>query len=109
MVSMAKTPEGLIQDAVCQFLEWKRYTFWRQNTVGLYDPTKKIFRAMPKYAMKGVSDIIVLKDGRAMFIEVKSKTGKLSEAQVAFKETVERAGCAYFTVRSVDDLISLGF
>lgn len=107
---MAKqTPEGLVLNAVCEYLEYKGYFFWRNNSTGVYDVTNKRFRSIPKHALNGVSDIILLVDGRAMFIEVKSEKGKLSESQKYFKERVEEAGSLYYEVHSLDELIKFGF
>jgi hypothetical protein len=36
---------------------------------------------MPKHAMRGVPDIIVVKDGKFIGIEVKTKDGRLSADQ----------------------------
>lgn len=106
---MAKqTPEGNVLNAVCEYLEYKRHTFWRTNTHGVYDTVKKTFRTMPKYALKGVSDLILLKDGKAIFIEVKAPKGVLSEHQKDFGAIVTNAGAEYIVVRSIDDIISKG-
>lgn len=106
---MAKTPEGYVLDALCEYLATKGYIFWRQNTVGVYDVGQQRYRTMPRYSMKGVSDIIVLVDGTAMFIEAKAGKGKQSPDQQNFQQMVEMAGCKYFVARSIDDLISQGF
>lgn len=108
---MAKktTPENLVLNAVCEYLEKKRYVFWRQNNAAIFDPIKKIWRKPPKYSVNGVSDIIVLKNGQAIFIEAKSYKGEMSEDQLNFEAMVEKAGCKYYLVRSVDDLIYYGF
>lgn len=52
--------ESDIQRAICDCLALKKHFFWRQNTTPIFDPTKKTFRKMPKYSLKGVPDIIVL-------------------------------------------------
>jgi len=104
-----KISESEILNAVCEYLTLKHYTFWRSNNVPIYDPRKKIFRRMPKYSMKGVSDIILLLDGTAWLIEVKTEKGVLSEHQKIFKALVEKRKCIYLVVKSVDDLIVAGF
>lgn len=101
--------ENEILNVVCEYLTLKRYTFWRQNTTAIFDPTKKIFRKMPKYSMRGVSDIILLLDGTTFFLECKTEKGVLSEYQKNFKQLVEKNKCVYLVVRSVDDLIKKGF
>ena len=54
----------------------------------------------------GFADLIVLSGGRVLFLEVKSKTGRLSPAQVAFRDTVQAQGFAWALVRSVDDALA---
>ena len=99
--------ENIIQDAICQYLTLKRYFFWRSNTTGLYDPKTQGFRRMPKYAIAGVPDIIIISDGFFIGLEVKDK-GKQSDNQKAFEENCTKAGGVYAVVRSVDDVIALG-
>lgn len=94
--------------AVCAYLTIKRCHFWRQNTAGVFDPTRQTWRALSPYAMRGVSDLILLKDGKAIFLEVKSAIGKLSPDQIKFKAFVEEAGSTYYTIRSIDDVMKLG-
>jgi len=53
----------------------------------------------------GVSDIIGCYHGRFMAIEVKAPSGKISEAQQAFIDSVNAAGGLAFVARSVDDVI----
>lgn len=59
--------------------------------------------------MKGVSDIIILKDGRSIFVEVKAPRGYQSPEQKEFQAFVESAGCQYIVVRHPDDLEKAGF
>lgn len=53
----------------------------------------------------GFADLIVLSGGRVLFLEVKSKTGRLSPPQVAFRDTVQAQGFAWALVRSVEDAL----
>lgn len=106
---MAKpTPESLVMRAIGEYLEYKRYTFWRQNNFATFDVTKHIHRAMPKYSLKGVSDFILLKNGKVYFIEAKAPKGVQSPEQKKFRAQVEEAGAVYILARSLDDLMSCG-
>lgn len=101
--------ESAIQAAICDYLALKKLFFWRQNTAPTFDKTKGVFRAMPKYAMKGVADIIVITDGGfAVFLEVKRPKGKQSEDQKLFEERCKKIGCEYYVVTSVDKVKELG-
>jgi len=54
----------------------------------------------------GFSDLLVISEGKVMFIEVKSATGRLRPAQEAFRDAVTRQGFGWALVRSVDDAIA---
>lgn len=99
--------EGAVQQSVCKYLALKKISFWRQNNFPPYDVKKQCFRKMPPYSTKGVSDLIALKNGKAYFLEIKDKA-KQSDDQKKFEELVERAGCVYAIVHSIDDVIKLG-
>lgn len=54
----------------------------------------------------GFSDLIVLGAGRCLFLELKSKTGRLSDAQVEFRAFVLAEGHSWALVRSLDDALA---
>ncbi len=55
----------------------------------------------------GVSDLVVLlPGGKAVFMEVKTATGKQSENQKRFQARVESLGFAYCIARSQQDALS---
>tara|TARA_R110002096_G_scaffold217142_2_gene405162 strand:+ start:664 stop:1008 length:345 start_codon:yes stop_codon:yes gene_type:complete len=53
--------------------------------------------------MSGVSDLIIILEGRVLFIEVKTKTGTQSKTQKSFQKKVERLGFPYYLVRSLEN------
>lgn len=97
-----------IQLAICDYLALKKHFFWRTNTVGMYDPTKKVFRAMPKYGRSGIPDIILIKDGFFIGLEVKRPKTYQGEAQKEFEKRCKENGAEYHVVRSIDDVIEIG-
>ena len=51
----------------------------------------------------GVPDLaFVLPDGRAAFFEVKTRTGRLSPQQIAFRDRCNAVGAPYAMARSVE-------
>ena len=102
------TPEGEILAAICDYLELKRYFFYRNNNAPIFDATKKIFRKMPKHTMRGIPDIVVIRDGKYVGLEVKSKTGKQSPFQKDFQQLLEENGGKYAIVTSIDDVMAIG-
>ena len=65
-------------------------------------------RALPKHTPKGLADILVVKDGRAIFLEVKNETGRPSQDQLDFGRDVMAAGADYRIVRSIEDVQAAG-
>ena len=56
----------------------------------------------------GEPDFVILADGgRVLFVECKSRTGKLSPAQAALKHHAEKLGHTVHVVRSLEDFLEL--
>jgi len=55
---------------------------------------------------EGTPDLIVINDGRAIFLEVKSYTGAVSEAQKRCHAELRRARCPVYVVRSLDEVVN---
>jgi hypothetical protein len=53
----------------------------------------------------GFADLVVLCDGRVLFLELKSLKGRLSPAQEAFRNAVLAQGFGWALVRSLDDAL----
>lgn len=103
-----KEKETDIQRAICTYLALKGHFFWRSNNITVYDPTRKTFRAMPKYSMKGIPDIIVIKEGCFIGLEVKTKTGTLSEGQQTFMALCMKHNAEYYVVKNIEDVQKVG-
>lgn len=106
MRSTAKETD--IQRAICDYLALRRHFFWRNNNTPIFDTKRQIFRAMPKYTLKGRPDIEVIKDGWYIALEVKNGKGKQSDAQKEFEKGCVDAGGEYHVVRSIDDVKEIG-
>ena len=70
------------------------------KTIGVYH--WKVWQGLG--SKKGISDIIALINGTALFIEVKTPTGKLSPSQEEFLMDVNYHGGIGLVVRSVEDV-----
>lgn len=53
----------------------------------------------------GIPDIVGIWQGKPLFIEVKTRKGKLSEVQKAKINEIKRAGGIAFVARNLDDVI----
>lgn len=101
--------ETEIQKQVCEYLANKNHFFWRNNNTPIYDIRKKVFRAMPKYTMRGIADILVITDGGfVVFLEIKTTKGRLSADQRAFRSKCEEVGAEYYIINNKDQLKDLG-
>lgn len=103
--------ETEIQASICEYLQYKQnrgqLMFWRQNNTPVFSDGR--MRALPKHSRRGVPDIIVIKQGQFIGLEVKTSKGRLSKSQKDFRDDVRNIGCAeYEIVRSVEDVQSLG-
>ena len=82
---------------------------WRQNS-GTFqernrDGTTRYIRANTQ---RGMSDIMgVLRDGRTLAIEVKSRTGRMRPGQEEFLSSIRAAGGVAGVCRSVEDAMKL--
>ncbi len=55
-------------------------------------------------SFRGLADMQALKMGRCIFIELKTKTGRLSEVQKDFQRMVENSGVEYIVARDINDV-----
>jgi hypothetical protein len=105
-----RATEAEIQKAVLGLLEKHPRVAWahRMNTgVTRAEYTNKAgvtSERFIRFAFKGCSDILgQLKDGRFLAIECKRHDGKLSDAQAAFLEVVQRNHGVAGVARSAED------
>lgn len=106
--TVQRVPEEYVQNAICGYLRWKRYFFWRQNNTPVYDVKQRRFRKMNLYSMKGVSDLILIHEGHPYFIECKGSHTPQSDDQKEFQKRVEESGGTYVLARSVEDVQAVG-
>lgn len=74
------------------------------HTTGQFDRGTGSYRKHSVYAVNGVSDVVALKDGVVLFLEVKAPHGKQSADQVKFMKAVRSMGGNYEVVTSVEDV-----
>ncbi len=93
--------ENGLTKAILTYLAYKGVFAWRQNNGGVYDPTRKSYRA--NSSMAGVPDIIgITRDGRFLGIEVKSKSGRQSDHQKEFEKKCKDNNGIYILARDMD-------
>jgi hypothetical protein len=55
----------------------------------------------------GVADMVIVKDGRAYFLEMKRRLGKQSANQLEFEADAIRAGAEYAVAHSFDEALKI--
>lgn len=55
--------------------------------------------------MPGVSDLVVIAEGRVLFVEMKAPKGRQSRYQKVFQDAIERLGFKYEICRSVSEFL----
>jgi hypothetical protein len=94
------TKETYIVHAILDWCGWHNILAWR-NQSGAIRPEKGGYIKMGK---PGSPDIIAVKEGHFIGIEVKNEIGKQNANQKAFQEELEAAGGTYLLARSIEDV-----
>jgi hypothetical protein len=104
---MKQAAENDILQAICEFLWYNKIFFYRNNNTPTYDAARRAYRAMPKWGMKGISDIVGVFRGRPMYIECKVKGKYASKEQKEFIQKILDEGGIAGVCRSIDDVKKL--
>ena len=93
-MSEPKMTETDIRRQVQDYLRWRNwFVFYVLQGLGAY---------------RGIPDLIAVKCGRVLFIELKTARGRQSVHQVKFQADLEAAGGEYILCRGADDLLKRG-
>lgn len=61
-------------------------------------------RRLVKMCEAGTPDWLIITNGRPIFIECKSSTGRQTETQRQTQHKIEQAGAVYCIIRTIDEL-----
>lgn len=102
----AEPKEASVLASVLQALNfYPSVVFAHRFNSGAYAVGEGKARRFIRFGFPGCPDILgMLRGGRLLAIEVKTTSGRVSEAQAAFLEAVSAHGGLSFVARSVDDL-----
>ena len=84
------TPETIIKKEIKDWLKLNRWFVFH------------LLAGLGGYA--GISDLIAIKDGTVLFIEVKTKNGKMSPGQIKFQVDCCVNGGRYIIARGYEDI-----
>ena len=104
-----KETEAQIQKTILQWAAlYNRILMHRINVIGtpLHKAGKTIYRPSTNKGMADIhATVMVNKIPVSVWLEVKTKKGRISANQKAFKDSVEAAGGFYYVVRSIEDVM----
>ena len=93
--------ESDTQKAIIEYLKIKRIFHYRQNSGAFMTKSGGFMRAS---SVNGLPDIVAIKDGIYIGLEVKTPKGKQQESQKHIQNEITKAGGLYFVVKSLDDV-----
>lgn len=100
------TPEKRIETQILNFLRMNDIYAWKNESTGVYDPVRKVFRTNHNpFKIKGTSDILGIYHGTFLAIEVKTAKTYPTADQKLFMENIRERGGIAFVARSIDDVI----
>jgi hypothetical protein len=102
---MAKTQTNETTRKIIAYLFKQGVFAWRQETGGIYDKSRNIYRTAAK---TGVSDILAClpSNGTLLAIEVKTGTDRLRDEQIGFLENVRRMGGLAIVAKDFEDFLN---
>jgi len=102
--STASLSERQIESEILLKLNQLPNTYaWKNHSMGVYDPMRNTFRRLSGFAIKGVSDILGIHQGKMLCLEVKSEKGRVRPEQRAFLDRMSSLGAICGVVRSWQD------
>jgi hypothetical protein len=96
------TPEGQIKRSILEYLSNRGIFCWINQSVGLRGRKNN-----SRFSGNGTSDILGIFQGSLLAIEVKTKTGKVSERQQKFIDEINSRGGIAGVCRTIDDVEEL--
>jgi len=98
------TKTNSLTQAVLKLLNYNGFRAWRTGNHAVYSVKRKSFMKNPSRLL-GIPDICgYRKDGKAIFVEVKTGKDKLSEAQKHFLSEAEKAGCIVIVAENIEQV-----
>jgi hypothetical protein len=102
------TKTNLLKRLVISDLKSRGHLAWGNNTMGVWDPRKKVFRKNQDRSAIGTADIVCcLKGGLYLELEVKADRDKQSAAQEWHERDVCATGGMYFVIKEFRDYQNL--
>lgn len=103
-----KVLEKDIQKQIIQWLKWQKDIYFIRNN----SFAGKIVRpngscGWVNNAKRGSPDVVLLKDGQFIGLEIKTKQGRISDAQREAQKAIQACGGQYYVVRNLEEVINI--
>lgn len=95
--------EQAIENQCLMWLKANHIFGFKVRSVGTFDPRKRVFRTN-KWFRRGCPDIVCCFSGLFVGLEIKTRTGRLSEHQVDFHRDIKAHKGLVYVVRAVEEL-----
>lgn len=93
------TPEKAIEHQIEGYLRMKGYYVQKMQAGSMFVEGRRI-----KMSKAGTPDILAIKDGQAIWIEVKAPKGKVTVLQETKMKELESYGCKCYIAHSVEEV-----
>lgn len=91
-----------IQKQIIDYLRLKKWFVIKNNTTGIYVKARDTYIKNPS---RGLADILCIKNGRIIMIEVKMPKGIQSDNQKEFEKEWTKHGGEYLLIHSLEELL----
>lgn len=106
-IQVFQTNEADTIASIVTYLNYSNWHVWRNNTYGIYDQAKQVYRKL-QYQQKGVADIIGFHKQTAQFIAIEVKIGSdtIKPEQHEFLSQLKNSNGIVFVAHSFDDFLT---
>ena len=101
-----KQDEKILQRQCEELLRWKHIPFLHLTTAICRQVGGK-WQTFSVEGNKGMPDFFIFLDGGTIFVELKTKKGRLKPEQIYWKEQVEKLDYKYYVIRSFEEFEKL--
>lgn len=101
--------ESELQKQIARACEAQGWLVIRVNSMVTQPDDKRFLRAYYVQNINtssGHADLVCYRNGRAVFLEVKTPTGRQSESQKRFQSCAVKYGMNYYIVRSIEEALA---
>jgi hypothetical protein len=96
-----------LKRAIIKTLNLAGFVAWNNNTTGIWDPVKKVFRKNWDPNSIGVGDVLASIKGQHVEFEIKTGKDVQSDRQQQHQKRIIKDGGMYFEIKDIDQFIAI--